>query len=63
MKNIIIAIAIIALLAYGNWLMEQVDHYLYHTKKQLTPSAKLWNACKKRVRRSMKHFVSLQHMH
>ena len=62
MKNMIVAIAIIALPAYGYWLMDHLDRYLYHTKGQLTFTAKVRTACKKRIIRSIKHFASLQQM-
>ena len=41
MKDMIVAIAIIALLGFGYWQMGQLDHYLFHTKIQRNLSTRV----------------------
>ena len=60
MKDMIVAIAIIALLGFGYWQMGQLDHYLFHTKIQRNLSSRVLFAGKKWFRKMKRHFAALR---
>lgn len=44
MSNLILAAGIIALLAYGYWLMERLDRFISHGNRRQASALKPWKA-------------------
>lgn len=60
MNEMIIVIAIIALVVYGYWVMDRLDHFLYHRNDRHRISAGLRCRCKKTARQMLESISSLR---
>ncbi len=62
MNELIIAITVIAFIAYGYWLMDRLDRYLYHGNDRRRTFANLEHCCKKAAGLNKEHIRSLRQM-